>query len=376
MVRLLPRLGRRTSKALKPCEAKPCDAAPCLWAATVDELEGELARRRSEDDYAALAFESFEDDRIVLAVARLREARARGWAGEAPAIEACEREMCSFLEDLGDEGRWVRSYRSRGVDVFAERGAPRGLIRVRCEGVVGASVFSLCAALLEIDLFPEWLPGADEADILGKPSRFRRLLRVSGAKPYPLPRDEVLTEAYGDTCDASALLPGAAPRRGVAIYMRDAPDLPKTPGRHRISLAGGWFFEEVEGGTRVSLVVRVDPRTPFLPSWLVNWVVKNVIFLVIPMVARQAATFAEGGKHADRVAKNPDVYGEIETRLAAFGAAPAKPVVAEAVVAAPATLEESVAPTWWPALVFGYLFGFAVVWLRLSSDHRLEEGLP
>ena len=91
---------------------------------------------------------------------------------------------------------------------------------------------------------------------------------------------------------------------------------------------------------------------------------------------RQAATFAEGGKHADRVARNPDVYGEIETRLAAFGAAPAKPVVAEAVVAAPATLEESVAPTWWPALVFGYLFGFAVVWLRLSSDHRLEEGLP
>ena len=54
MVRLLPRLGRRSSKALEPCEAKPCDAAPCLWAATVDELEGELARRRSEDDYAAL----------------------------------------------------------------------------------------------------------------------------------------------------------------------------------------------------------------------------------------------------------------------------------------------------------------------------------
>ena len=105
MVRLLPRLGRRTSKTLQPCEAKPCDAAPCLWAATVDELEGELARRRSEDDYAALAFESFKDDRIVLAVAQLREARARGWRGEAPAIEACEREMCSFLEDLGDEGR-------------------------------------------------------------------------------------------------------------------------------------------------------------------------------------------------------------------------------------------------------------------------------
>ena len=95
MVRLLPRLGRRTSKTLQPCEAKPCDAAPCLWAATVDELEGELARRRSEDDYAALAFESFKDDRIVLAVAQLREARARGWRGEAPAIEACERYVCA-----------------------------------------------------------------------------------------------------------------------------------------------------------------------------------------------------------------------------------------------------------------------------------------
>ena len=238
---LLQRLRRKRKSPLvaEPVFEEAAKASPALPAslasASVDELEGELARRRSSDvDYVALALESFKDDHVVLAVSQLREARARGCRGEALSdcgeILDCEREMVSFLEDLGARDRWTRASKSGGVEVCAERGAPRGLIRVKCVGVADAPVFALCAALLEVDLFPTWLPGCDFSEVLAAPSRFRRVLRAGAAKGYPIGRNEVVTEAYGDAFDAGLLFGGGRRRRGVAVYMKDSPRVPSPSG--------------------------------------------------------------------------------------------------------------------------------------------------
>ena len=54
----------------------------------------------------------------------------------------------------------------------------------------------------------------------------------------------------------------------------------------------------------------------FLPNWLVNWVIANVAYLILPMLYKQSRHYAPGGKLHDRITSKPAVYGEIRKRLA------------------------------------------------------------
>ena len=154
---------------------------------------------------------------------------------------------------------------------------------------------------------------------------------------------------------------------GVAVYLKPNTSLPRTPGLHEIELTGGWFLEPLTrerprafsssrracrfrrsrqhsygifseldasstiyalhsrvfagaGGVRVTMIARVDPRLRFVPSWLVSFVLKQIVHRVIPMMARHAKRFEKGGSHHDRISARPELYDEIRFRLGALAA--------------------------------------------------------
>jgi len=162
----------------------------------------------------------------------------------------------ALLEDVVDETKWRTHGTRYGVTCQMERPDPNDtvskLLRFRIEAVLDTDLFSCMATMNETNDFKLWIPGVDQSSVLHETSLFRRILRCSGKKPWPIPRDEVLTAAYGDTCRASDFLGPVDSARGgglgcgVAIYMRPAgPEWPRTPGCKEVDLTGGYWFEAV-----------------------------------------------------------------------------------------------------------------------------------
>lgn len=283
-------------------------------------------------DKARKAVGLYETDHFTEAVLTLREALGglaqdddfsrvgdEELAAKCAEIRQCDQEMVHFLGDMVDETKWRLSYESHGVRVSLED-SPDKLIRVRCEGECeNADVFTILACLLEVDLYPEWMPGVDEAVVTHKYSKFKKRVRVSGPKPWPIKRDEEHVVAYGDVVDCSQLVGSDEPRYGVAVCLKPAPEneVERTKGRHQVDVLGGWFIEALDqDSTHLTLIARIDPHMKYMPNWAVNFVVRNLAYLFIPMVCKQADAFRfPEGRHLDRVEDQPDVYRELQNRL-------------------------------------------------------------
>ena len=176
---------------------------------SVDELL-EDADTLVKNDFPALA---------VLALRRARDAAAaaaRGSSSEtqgsqlgsvdldqrAVAAKACEEELVALLEDMCDEHRWLLHGKGRqGATVSIEKKSgddmASRLLRFKCELVMDVDIFSCIAVMMEVEDFPMWMPGVDQSDVRSSPTPFRKVVRVSGAKPWPFKRDELILIAYG-----------------------------------------------------------------------------------------------------------------------------------------------------------------------------------
>ena len=203
------------------------------------------------DDADALV----KDDYPCKAVSVLRRARSLVAASSPSAVDAdprakaameCEDELVALLEDIVDTDMWALHGTSRGTTVHTEKPgvsewAGSKLLRFRVESVLATDIFSAICTVNEIEDFPKWMPGVDQAATRANFSMFRRVIRASGAKPWPLPRDELILQAYGDTCDPREFLgPEASLGLGVAIFIKPAgPEWPRTPGCKRVDLVGG-----------------------------------------------------------------------------------------------------------------------------------------
>lgn len=136
--------------------------------------------------------------------------------------------------------------------------------------------------------------------------------------PWPLSRDEMLIHAYGDTVDSRDILgPASRLGAGVGIYLKPASseEWPRTPGCKRSDLVGGFWFEpQGRGKTRVIQVATVDPHI-LLPAFILNWVIVNVAYLILPMLYRQSRAYAPGGALHSKLRFNASVYDEIRRRL-------------------------------------------------------------
>jgi len=68
--------------------------------------------------------------------------------------------------------------------------------------------------------------------------------------------------------------------------------------------------------TLVQLVVCINPELQHLPTWVMNFFMRNLIFPFLPALRKQVPEVAKpSGPYGARISANPDLYGPLSRRL-------------------------------------------------------------
>jgi START domain len=109
----------------------------------------------------------------------------------------------------------------------------------------------------------------------------------------------------------------------IAIFLRsieneaERPDIkaPKTSAvRARIIRGGFVILPRSHDECMFHFMYNADAQVPVLPYWLINFFVGKVIHVMLGFIAK-AAKFDDDSEYAERVRKNPEVYGYVEDIL-------------------------------------------------------------
>jgi hypothetical protein len=211
------------------------------------------------------------------------------------AVEA-EDEFRQLLEDMANKKHWKVHGTKRGCQICVDS-RPDMRIRFRCETVMDLDMVSCLAVSNEVDDYKSWMPGIDTSGVVKFDGNCKRTGRVSGWKPWPLGREEMVTAALAALVDGADLIgPDKGYGTGFLISVKPDNDYPRTPGVRAVDLTGGYWFEPVtKSKTRVIFLASVDPHI-YLPDFLLNWILANVAYLMLPMHFKQAKLYAPGGK--------------------------------------------------------------------------------
>jgi hypothetical protein len=202
---------------------------------------------------------------------------------------------------------------------------------VRMEGHVEGPLLHLLAALYEVDLWPQWMVpqtafgGLRHTVTLEtlKPTHF--LCYLAARMPWPVKDRALVLEVKGVDClDASK---ERAPQ--VVLLLNTTERFPnghlvagEGKGRVRTHLktSGIVLTPEVGPGgiprTLVQLVVCINPELQHLPTWVMNFFMRNLIFPFLPALRKQVPEVAKpSGPYGARISANPDLYGPLSRRL-------------------------------------------------------------
>eukprot|EP01128_Nolandella_sp_AFSM9_P012724 TRINITY_DN9556_c0_g1_i2.p1 TRINITY_DN9556_c0_g1~~TRINITY_DN9556_c0_g1_i2.p1 ORF type:complete len:200 (+),score=26.22 TRINITY_DN9556_c0_g1_i2:161-760(+) len=188
------------------------------------------------------------------------------------------------------------------------------------EGLVDCNLFAMISLLMEIDMYTEWVPNiagkglvlANEVELLSKISKVGFF---HFGLPWPLQDRDMLVLGYGVD-----LLAEGGKILLVLKNLEEHKDVP-TPGGGitRVKLhAGGVLFQSITEKTcHVSYIFNVDPQLAYMPSWLLNFLMKTFAGAVWERMSShaQAIDRAPEGKYAQRMKERPELYNMLKKRL-------------------------------------------------------------
>lgn len=335
------------------------DDDPARAIETVERAMDDVAFAPDAVD-AALALAS--DERLLDALRALRATPSPRGDDVVNAGEAAERWMARLKSPL--EG-WTRqrsmtksvsgamlSAFSRGAAAAARR-APETRIYYKCDDERTLSVrvetvierdllVPLLSVLNESELYSEWLPrwttptrlGVRSSEKVAQVGRCSQLVVITCDAPWPLETRQVVLDARAfDDMETSGDI-------GVLLRTRDCEDDDRVPPKPtdedvtRIDVDGAFLFRRVpDGWDRVegeeacdvarddiltTFGFTVDPKLEYIPTWLLNFIVRTVIGTLWGAFIRVAEEVRDGKRpiHADVIAqKRAVLYDWIEERV-------------------------------------------------------------
>jgi len=355
--------SRRTPRRAMLAARGGVDDDPARAIETVECALDDLAIAPDAVD-AALALAS--DERLLDALRALRATPSPRGDDVVNAGEAAERWMARLKSPL--EG-WTRqrsmtksvsgamlSAFSRGASstsTSTARRAPETRIYYKCDDERTLSVrvetvierdllVPLLSVLNESELYSEWLPrwttptrlGVRSSEKVAQVGRCSQLVVITCDAPWPLETRQVVLDARAfDDMETSGDI-------GVLLRTRDCEDDDRVPPKPtdedvtRIDVDGAFLFRRVpDGWDRVegeeacdvarddiltTFGFTVDPKLEYIPTWLLNFIVRTVIGTLWGAFIRVAEEVRDGKRpiHADVIAqKRAVLYDWIEERV-------------------------------------------------------------
>ena len=217
-------------------------------------------------------------------------------------------------------------------------------LSVRVETVMGRDLLvPLLSVLNESELYGEWLPrwttptrlGVRESVKVAQVGRCSQLVVITCDCPWPLETRQVVLDAvaFDDMATNGDI--------GVLLRTKDCENDPRVPPKPteeettRIDVDGAFLFRRVPDGwanvegedacdgepddilTTFGFVV--DPKLEYIPTWLLNFIVRTVIGTLWAAFIRVAEEVRDGKrpKHAERIErKRAELYDWVDERAA------------------------------------------------------------
>ena len=231
------------------------------------------------------------------------------------------RECVNILhESRLDNPSWTPSSVDKdhdGTYFRKEPGSPSYSFRV--SGFVPASLIHVLGVVLELDLFKEWFPMCYFSEELAMKTKFHRTARFCVRLSWPFNNRECFCEGYGvdDISHRRVVIKSHSPADDVPLFNGKLPPPAIGSNVRALMKLGGFVLESVaEKRTRVTMYINVDPQIKNVPPILVNFVTKNIFWVLLWQMGKAAERAAlPTGPYAERRLQRKDMYDYIQGRL-------------------------------------------------------------
>lgn len=221
-----------------------------------------------------------------------------------------------------DKKDWISVSNKNGVRTSYQQTPGMSSLSFLLEGRVKTSLLKICVVLLQVDLYKFWLPQLALSKELGRPSRYEKLIRLLFYAPWPLDKRENILEGYGvNFLEEEDALMIILQSLDDGLHKDFIPD--KEPGVVRGDIHIGGFYMKVVSPEEsdLTLVMNVDPKLGFVPEYILNACIRQVLGWVFHWLEKCACSIdvgvgehdevKTGGKYAeytDRVRDDPELY--------------------------------------------------------------------
>jgi hypothetical protein len=193
--------------AVQGCESADCKALEAAF-------EAARLRRGAEEAAVKASRAKLPPETREAAAAALRE---------HPTLRTAFSEYCEvlrLLQTLGDNGGWESIANASGVQTLFRAEADAATLSIKTLGVIDSPIFNVVALINEIDLLGTFIPRV-YARMLRQISRFRQLVHVLLALPWPFASRDVVLEGRGvDMLEHNAVVVTA---RNVEVPQEELP---------------------------------------------------------------------------------------------------------------------------------------------------------
>jgi hypothetical protein len=212
-------------------------------------------------------------------------------------------------EMFNDHEGWTTE--SIGKDLTTKyKKIPRtALISLRFEAILDIPLINVLTLLYEIDLYNEWIPFLTKSDMLSNVHRASKVVYIKASLPPPLADRDAFLYGFGvdhSNEDGSVMILAKSLDTDPELMKRHKVDPSKTSKNVKMDLNFACFKIKPLGPNRCEMlgVANVDPKISFLPSRLLNWLVRKTTTLLVERMLKKAQTLA--GTPWEKAMENPE----------------------------------------------------------------------
>eukprot|EP01028_Stygiella_incarcerata_P012121 TRINITY_DN7289_c0_g2_i1.p1 TRINITY_DN7289_c0_g2~~TRINITY_DN7289_c0_g2_i1.p1 ORF type:complete len:386 (+),score=129.66 TRINITY_DN7289_c0_g2_i1:71-1159(+) len=244
----------------------------------------------------------------------------------APSIRSECDEIRRLLGSLESEDGWTKQKDSDGIRVLYRHEEGSSTHSLRVDAVMECPVLNLACCINELDLFVEWVPFLRASRRLAQLSRARQLGHFRMGLPWPFSDRDAVVYGYGvdllkEHNRIVIFTKSVVDYEGLEFIPAELestkeqiPDEDKKVVRMQVHMAGIILEVIDEGRTRLLGIMNADPQMAWVPYWLLNFIARNVIHVLIRRLRKRAASL-HGTSHEERLIQNKEVYGFLRNRL-------------------------------------------------------------
>lgn len=213
----------------------------------------------------------------------------------------------------GDKS-WILAKHHHGVKTFWRHLPDQPLVAVRMHGLIHAALINVLAVFLENELWAEWFTRLTHSTTCRSLSLFSKsvYVRANGVGPVSARDAFIVGQGFDLLSDGAALVIC----RDAASHEADIAPPQDGDVRVNVVFGGALLIPVSEHETDLILLACADPHLAVIPTWLMNFVTKQLADQFFQLLRNRAEHFPVC--YNERIAANPPLYDEISERIAMF----------------------------------------------------------